>query len=286
MLAKPVCFPCVLRQVLSATNLVTKDDAKIMAVLADAAKVLSTTDVNRSPGEVSFDCLMRAYEILGVADPFARQKREQNERMLGHYEKFARLVRESKDPLKTAIKLAVAANVIDTGIGPEYDFDATVKTVLERELGIDDSPKFRKMLAEARNLVYVLDNAGEVVLDRLLIEHLTGVEVTCVVRRTPVINDVTAEDARQAGIDRVARMVDPGTDALGLPLGRCSLEFWKVFRGADLIISKGQANYETLDEYARDGKFGGRLFYLVLAKCPCVADELGVKAGEAIFKQA
>jgi len=257
-----------------------------MAVLADAAKVLSATDVNRSPGEVSYDCLKRAYEMLGVADPFARQKREQNERMLAHYERFARLARESGDPLKTAMKLAVAANIIDTGIGQTYDFDATARSVLEREFAVDDSPKFRGLLAEARNVVYVLDNAGEAVLDRLLIEHLGNVEVTCVVRRTPIINDVTAEDARQAGIDKVARMVDPGTDALGIPLGKCSPEFWKIFRGADLIVSKGQANYETLDEYARDGKFGGRLFYLLLAKCSCVADEFGVKVGEAVFKQA
>jgi hypothetical protein len=286
VLAKPVCFPCVLKQALSATNLVTKDDAKIMAVLAEAAKVLATTNVNRSPGEVSFDCLRRTYEILGVADPFAAQKREQNERMLAHYEQFARLARESADRLKTAMKLAVAANIIDTGIGPVYDFDAALRSVLEREFAVDDSPEFRARLAKARTLLYVLDNAGEVVLDRLLIEQLKGVEVTCVVRRSPIINDVTAEDARQAGIAGVARMVDPGVDALGLPLGKCSPEFWKIFRDADLVVSKGQANFETLDESARDGRFGGKVFYLMLAKCACVAEELGVKVGDAIFKQA
>jgi len=286
VLAKPVCFPCVLKQVLSAANLATGDEAKIMAVLADASEVLSATDVNRSPGEISFDCLKRAYEMLGARDPFAHQKREQTARALAHYEHFARLVRGSADPLKTAMKLAVAANIIDTGIGPVYDFEATMKRVLEREFVIDDSPKFRAMLPKARTLLYVLDNAGEVVLDRLLIEQLKSVEVICVVRRSPIINDVTAKDAREAGIDRVARMVDPGIDALGLPLGKCPPEFQRLFREADLIISKGQANFETLDEYAPGQAFRQRLFYLVLAKCQCVAEVLGVKVGEAIFKQA
>jgi hypothetical protein len=257
-----------------------------MAVLADAARVLSTADVNRSPAEISFDCLKRAYEILGDADPFARQKREQNERMLEHYARFASLVRESADPLKTAMKLAAAANIIDTGIGQAYDFETAMKTVLEREFAVDDSPKFRAMLPKARTLVYVLDNAGEAVLDRLLIEQLKNIEVICVARRSPIINDVTAEDARHAGIDKVARIVDPGIDTLGLPLRECGEEFQKMFRGADVIISKGQANFETLDECARDDALRGKMFFLFLAKCSCVADVVGARVGDAIFKQA
>jgi len=255
-----------------------------MAVLADAARVLSTADANRSPAEISFDCLKRAHEILGDRDPFARQKREQNERMLEHYARFASLVRESADPLRTAMKLAAAANIIDTGIGQAYDFETAMKTVLEREFAVDDSPKFREMLPKARTLVYVLDNAGEAVLDRPLIEQLKNIEVICVARRSPIINDVTAEDARQAGIS--TRLVDPGIDALGVPLKNCGPEFQKMFRGAGLIISKGQANFETLDECARDDALRGKMFFLFLAKCPCVADVVGARVGDAIFKQA
>ncbi len=286
VIAKPECFPCVFRQVHSAAKQVGADDEKTTVMLVEAARLLSTMDLKRSPAEISFDCLKRAYEIPGDSDPFAEQKREQNARVLKHYDRFAQLIRESDDPLKTAMLLAIAGNVIDTGIGPGYDFDDTVRSVLERGFAVDDSPKFREALRRSRNLLYLLDNSGEVVLDRLLIERFTGVDVTCVVRRSPIINDVTAEDARHVGIDRAARIIDPGIDALGVPLSGCSPGFQKIFRDADIIISKGQANFETLDEYSHRDEFRGRLFFLTLAKCECIAEIFGAKVGEAVFKQA
>ncbi len=286
MIASPMCLPCIFGQVYSAAKMVGANDEKTTEMLVEAARLLSTMDLKRSPAEISFDCLKRVYGILGDEDPFARVKREQNERVLGHYDELARRVRESGDPLKTAMLLAIAGNIIDSGIGRDYDFENTVRAVLERDFACDDTPQFLELMKRSSNLLYLLDNSGEVVVDRLLIEQFSGVDVTCVVRRSPIINDVTAEDARNVGMERVARLIDPGIDALGVPLKDCSPEFQKTFRDADIIISKGQANFETLDEYSHREEFRGRLFFLTLAKCQCVADIFGVKEGEAVFKQA
>ncbi len=286
MKASAECLPCVLRQIISTARVAGADEETQRRIVVEGIKVLAEVDLNRSPAEVSFDCMKLTYELLGNDDPYRAQKAEQNRRALAHCERLANAVAESEDPLLTSLKLAAAGNIIDSGIQSGYNLDATLERILARPFGVDDYPLFRERLAVAKTVLYVADNAGEIVFDRLVIERLGEVETTCVVRRSPVINDATRDDARQAGIDRVARVIDPGVDSLGIPLARCPAGFVGEFERADLIISKGQANFETLEEYGSDERFSGKMFFVLMAKCDCVARLLGAKTGDAVLKLA
>jgi uncharacterized protein with ATP-grasp and redox domains len=153
---------------------------------------------------------------------------------------------------------------------------AEIERALSGTLAIDDTPALREALRAAKSVLYVLDNAGEIVLDRLLVEQMKRKDVTCVVRAAPVLNDVTLDDAVAVGLDKIARVVDPGVPMLGLVLNLASAELQDRFRDADLVIAKGQANFETLCDADRE------VYFLLRAKCPVVARALGVSVGAAV----
>ncbi len=222
-------------------------------------------------------------EITGNNDPLKKIKAEENEAALKLYPHFKKLVTSSKDPLLSACKLAIAANAIDNGPKQEsFNSNKIVQLVSEIDLAINDYFPFRSHLENTRRLLYIGDNAGEIVLDRILIEELikTGkLEVTYVVRGSPVINDVTYEDAASVGMDKVANIVSSGSDAPGTILPQCSLEMQRYYHSSDLIIARGQGNYESLDGET------GNLFFFLKAKCSLVADNLGINAGSSVLKQ-
>jgi uncharacterized protein with ATP-grasp and redox domains len=174
--------------------------------------------------------------------------------------------------------LAIAGNIIDLAANSSYDLWATVQRVLDQPFAIDDSEAFRDALASADTLLYLADNAGETVFDRVLIETLER-PVLYAVKGGPVLNDATMDDALAAGLDEVADLVSTGSDAPGTVLGTCSAEFRRLYEEAQLIVAKGQANYETLS-----GE-GERLFFLLQTKCPVIAQDVGVPQGGVVLKQ-
>ena len=276
MQASADCIPCVLRQALAAARRVTDDRWLHRKLLFACMEHLSSVNFDRTPAELSYDTLRFAGKYLGVADPFEEEKRLYNEKMLAIENDMREDVRAASDPLRAAIQFALAGNMIDLGI---VDVDR-VEEELARDaaaldVAIDDYPLLREALANARSALYLLDNAGEVVCDKLVIEQLGVHDITCAVRKAPIINDVTREDIEAVGLERLARIVDVGADALGVPLSLCSAEFRELFASVDVVIAKGQANYETLDEADRE------IFHILRAKCDHMAAHLGVPRGAA-----
>jgi uncharacterized protein with ATP-grasp and redox domains len=143
----------------------------------------------------------------------------------------------------------------------------------------DAAAALRRAVAGADRILYLCDNAGEIVFDRLLIEVLPSEKITAVVRGTPVINDATLEDARATGLTEVVRVMDNGSDAPGTLLETCSPAFRDCFAAADLIIAKGQGNFETLSETR-----GKRIFFLLKVKCPLIARDIGEPTGRLVVK--
>jgi uncharacterized protein with ATP-grasp and redox domains len=139
--------------------------------------------------------------------------------------------------------------------------------------------EFAQAVEEAEDILYLTDNAGEVVFDRLLLEQLPRKKVTVAVRGKPVINDATMEDAEYVGLAEVARIIDNGSDAPGTILSDCSDTFRRRFERADLIISKGQGNYETLADCPRP------IYFLLQVKCPIIARDLNCQVGTAILRR-
>ena len=150
--------------------------------------------------------------------------------------------------------------------------------VRRKELETKTVDELHKQIREAKDILYLGDNAGEIVFDRLFIEQLPYQKLTYVVRGEPIINDVTIEDAREVDMCDLVEVIDNGSDAPGTILDNCSHEFQKRFAYSDLIIAKGQGNYETLSDVDQ------RIFFLLQVKCPVIARDIGCEVGSFVVK--
>jgi uncharacterized protein with ATP-grasp and redox domains len=255
------------------------DEQKIQEILVDFGQSLSRVHPEAIPPEIGRDAYRLISEKTGIQDLFARIKKENTQKALSLYPQLKERVVSSHDRLATAVRMAIAGNVIDFGANADFDLDRDLVGLLSQDLAVNDFPAFQKAVHEARNVLYLADNAGETVFDRLLIEEL-GKPVVYAVRENPIINDATHQDALDAGIDQVAEIISSGTDAPGTILGLCSENFVKILKSADLIISKGQGNYEGLSEKTLP------VFFLLKAKCAVIAEDIGVKQGSLILMKA
>lgn len=272
------CFPCFVRQVLDATKAAGMDAARQHALLQRALGDIARHDIALPPSEMSSQIQALARQDSGNADPYREAKAASTRAALEMLPRLSQLIREAEDPLETAVRLSIAGNIMDLGVLQAFDLEATVERVLAEPFAINDLPALREALARSRSLLFLGDNAGETVFDRLLIETL-GIPTTYVVKAGPTVNDATREDAVAAGLDRVAHIVDNGSDGLGTLLHHCSAEFVRRFEAAELIIAKGQANFECLDG------LGAPVFYLLQAKCHVIAQHLHVPQFGIVLKQ-
>lgn len=277
------CLPCLVNQSLRAVRTITDDEEIHRQVLNAVTARIPELSLDLKPPEIAQIGYRLIKDITGNRDPFREIKKIQNEAVLKLSPYLKDLVLNSEDPLLTACKLAIAGNSIDNGLEfINLNINHIALLALECDLAINDYLAFRSCLANAKRILYIGDNAGEIVFDRILIEELHKIntlEINFVVRDQPVINDVTREDALAIGMDKVAGIVSSGSDAPGTILPQCSLEMQRYYHSADLIISKGQGNYESLEGET------GNLFFFLKAKCVFTARTLGVKVGDAVLKQ-
>lgn len=271
------CLPCFLYQALRAAKIAMDDEVMIRKVLDEIGMMIREIPLESTPPETGRIIYRRIKEITGNPDPYLQIKRESNEQALLLYPQLKKRVENSDDRLLTAIKISIAGNIIDYGVNRRLDLIKDVEETLDRDFAICDYMTFRERLNEAREILYIGDNAGECVFDRLLIEELKK-PVTYVVRGAPVINDATCEDAVQSGINRVARILSSGTDAPGTVLSTCSEEFKEIYGNSSFIISKGQGNYEALSSENRP------ILFLLRAKCRVIAERIGINEGDIVLK--
>lgn len=231
-----------------------------------------------TPPEIGDKVHQVVREVTGVEDPYFEVKRLATEKAHSLLPRLKELVRNANNPLAAALRLSIAGNIIDFGPNPEYDLWEVVEQSLYEDFAIDDTPTLWEELSNAKSILFLADNAGETVFDGLFIEVLKK-PVVYAVRGGPVLNDATAEDARAAGIDRIAEVVDNGARVPGTVLSRCSDAFIERFQKADLIISKGMGNYETLSEVRAP------IYFLMQVKCPVIAKDVGAPVGRAIVKR-
>lgn len=271
------CLPCFLNQALRAGRIATNDEKKIKRILDEVGMMLKDIPLESTPPASGKMIYKKVSEISGVPDPYKKIKEKSTEKCLSLYPALKNLVEKSKDKLLTAIRIAIAGNVIDFGANREFDIEEEIDAGLKRAFAVCDYTEFKDALRQADNILYIGDNAGECVFDRILIETMKK-PVTYVVRGVPVINDATYEDAVQAGIHKVAAILSSGTDAPGTILDTCSGEFKKVFEAAGFIISKGQGNYEALSNEKSP------IFFLLKIKCHVIANDMGLTEGDIVLK--
>jgi len=271
------CIPCFFRQALFAARAATKDEKKMKRVLDRVAGLIPDIPLDNPPPETARLIYAAVREETGVADPFNDYKDRSIQKALSLYGELKSIVDSSGDPLRTAAKIAIAGNVIDLGANPDFDLEGEMGSLLREDLAEDHYESFKRHIEDARTILYLGDNAGETVFDRILIETI-GKETVYAVRDVPIINDATMEDAQKSGLGQVARIVSSGCDAPGITLKRCSQEFLSLFAGAGLIVSKGQGNLESLSGEEAP------IFFLLKVKCPVIARHLGAQVGEMILK--
>jgi len=275
------CMPCFVGQTIEAAKLATDAPATREQILREVMALLGEADWSRSPPDLSAEVHRIVRERSGNADPYAAAKRAHNRLALGLLPELERRVAAAPDPLRAALRMVMAANVIDLGINrqlDEADVAAAVEGAWELPIAGDDAA-FEGEVRAAGRILYLADNAGELVFDRLLIERLPRDRVILAVRGAPIINDVLRADAVEVGLADLVPIIDNGYAAPGTVLGSCSKAFLAALEAADLVVSKGQGNFETLTGCSRP------TWFLLKAKCPVVAELLGVPLGTLVIRR-
>lgn len=267
----PACYPCFLRQAVIALELGGVDEARTHRIFKALLRDIKAADPDKTPSHASSIIHRRIRKLIG-ADPFRGVKSRYNRIALGLYDQLKETVANSPDPLNTAIRLAIAGNIIDFGIFTSFDIKGTIEKALTEPLAVDDYEPFLRDLSATDDVLYLLDNAGEAVFDRILIEELTArrKRVVAVVKGSAVLNDCTMEDAIQTGIADICKVMDNGSDAVGTVLEATTGLFRERFgRLSNMVISKGQGNFETLLDCGRP------VYFLFQSKCEVVSRYMG-----------
>ncbi len=274
------CFPCFLRQSVSTLEYVDIPENEKIEIVKSVLTEIEETDIDRSPAFATTFIYRKIKNLTGV-DPYKEIKERYNDLALGLSSDLRERIKNTPDPLLTASRLAIAGNIIDFGLFKSIDMEATIERALSGNIEVDDFDLFRHETEARDTLLYLLDNAGEIVFDLLLIEQLKsmGKRVIAVVKGGPVINDATIDDAERIGLTKICQVIDNGSDAVGTFTEFCSDEFNEIYNNAALIISKGQGNFETL---TGNGK---NIFFLFQAKCDVVARYLGIEKGSMLLKR-
>ena len=276
------CIPCLVRQTLDSVRMLTDDVAVKERVLRQTLRGASEMDLRESPPVMAQRTHRLIRELTGDKDPYRQIKAQFTELALSVYSGLRARVEESEDPLATAVRLAIAGNVIDMGVDShmkEEQVHLAIRNALAGPLH-GDSASLDEAVSRSEAILYLADNAGEIVFDRLLIEQLGPTKVTVAVRGSAVLNDATITDAQAAGLDTLVDVIDNGSDAPGTILDDCSEAFLGRFDRADLVIAKGQGNYETLSEVRKD------IFFALMAKCPIIASDLGCEVGDLVLRRS
>lgn len=276
------CIPCYLKQAISTLRIAGIEKSKQEGLLKALLPLIEGLDQRKTPAENSSLVLFELYRLLGDDDPYQEAKAVSNRLARSFLPSLEKIIAYNENQLLTALKVAVAGNVIDMGIMPDYDVSASIQQELARDFGRYDGDIFRQFLEEGGPLVVIGDNSGEIVFDYLLLAHLKNFskELYYVVKGGPILNDATSDDAEEAGVHLLAEVVTTGNNYLGVVPELCDEKLSSLMRSAGMILAKGQANYETLEGTAFAGE---RAFFLLRAKCPVVAGQLGVELGTSVL---
>lgn len=283
MKAQLECFPCNVRQAQEAALLAGADKELIWRISQEVCRLFASADPDWTPAYMTSLAHQVTKKMTGVDDIYKKEKRKYNQIALRLYPHLKAFV-EGGSPegrLERAVKVAIAGNIIDLGVYREISPEKILAQVTEEGWGRCHLETFLEDLEKAKCIFYAADNAGEVVFDKVFLEEVTpSKKVFFVVKGGPMSNDATLSDAQEAGLDQIVEVITTGRAEIGIDLEKALPEVRKVWQEADLVISKGQANFESLSSWERD-----RVYFLLKAKCVPVARELEVPQGALILQR-
>jgi hypothetical protein len=272
------CLPCLLRQALQVARLTLCSEYQQVHILQAVSSVIAEMDVRKSPPANATLVYSKIAEITGCEDPYYEKKSACNEQALRIVPSLRQEIRGSDHELSSAVRFAIAGNIIDYGASETFDIEAALARSRSAKMAVDHFPQFVNALSrlpKGSTILYLTDNCGEIVYDSLLVEYLhrSGFDITIAVKSGPIINDALVEDALAAGLDKYGRIITNGGRFPGTELEECSSRFLECFYAADLVIAKGQGNFESLSEVDRD------VFFLLTIKCVAAAQHMAELSG-------
>ncbi|MCQ2737431.1 MAG: ARMT1-like domain-containing protein [archaeon] len=277
------CGACYLRQARDTADLATDDEDLKFKIMQHVLSFLAEEfDENLQSNSTGTRIQRYIKKVTGCDDPYKAEKIESNRIALNVLPKVKEILKDD-DSLETFVKVAIVGNIIDFGAyGLDADWEDMINDGLKKELVINDIDAFEDALNKYDDVLYLVDNTGEIVFDKLLIEKIKsyGVNVTVAVKEKPILNDACMEEALEVGLDEVADIISTGTDSVGIVESMVSDEFLEYFKKSPFVISKGMGNYEGITEMDLDGQ---DVFVLLAVKCPAISNHSGVDVGSHIL---
>lgn len=296
MIAKPDCTVCLLKQYLQISRMCGVGEEALQKEFHKMLKTLPNMAIKITPPEIAAHFTQMIKNSTGIADPYKNIKTASNEAAMALYPELKKRVAEAQNPFAESIALAIAGNLIDFGAKSELNLHDALAEILNQPLfqhieegedfneGMFMLKDFHNDLKKADNIIYLGDNAGEIVFDRIFIETLLNdfpdKKITFVVRGGPALNDALIEDTVDVGLDKIVEITSSGAATAGNVLSQCDPDFLTKLYSADLIISKGQGNYEALS-----GEKLPPTWFLFRIKCQAVAEHAGGPEGSLVLKK-
>jgi len=278
----PECLACLLKQTVQTVKLVKAEKNLKSEIIRKIEKeFLPAVNLNWNPPKISRNMHKLIKELLKNDDPYKKIKTKYNKIALGMQDDLKRIIKNSKDKLLTATRVAIAGNVIDFGAQLKFDIKGDLQDILKKDFAIFHYDEFKQKLKKEKNILFLGDNTGEIVFDKIFIEFIKenyGSKIVYVVKEKPILNDATREDAIFCGLEKLAEIISSGADSPGTVLDYCNKEFLKIFNESKFIISKGQGNFEALENVKKT------IFFLFRIKCDVVADFMNLPIGSIILK--
>lgn len=270
------CLPCLVNQVVRVAEMTNAKDREDL--FRKSFEYLSHLDFSKTNPEIFGDSFKILLQHIENEDPYKETRSYYNRVFMNMFDMFEKEVDQSPDPFGAAVKYAILGNIIDFGPMHKINMDEVLKLFNDSDnlaLTVDHTEKLRNDIISAKSLLYLGDNCGEICLDKLLIKKIKeinpDIHIYFGVRGVPVVNDSIEEDAYNVGMDELATIVSNGDGSAGTVLSRTSQEFNRIYEAADVVIAKGQANYESLS-----GQEDKNIYFMLMTKCSVIAENIGV----------
>ena len=269
------CIPCFISHSLNVAKMTGRNAEEQREILRQTLAMAASLDFDKSPPSMAKKIHAIVRRVTGVEDAYVKIKDESTAFALEMLPFLRHEVEKSEHPFETAIRLVIAGNIIDFGTDHNFSLNSVHQIVadsLKQQIDLSAIGRLHRRIMESERILYIADNCGEIVFDRLLIEPYKE-KITLAVRGNPILNDATRREAEMSGMNEIVNIIDTGDSIPGVILENCSNEFRDHYENCDFIISKGQGNFETMHETDRP------VFFLFMSKCQVIANLLNSEIG-------
>lgn len=272
------CIPCILQQSFNMVNNIAPSDEEFKKiVLTRVCRIILNAPEGTMAPHLSAIVQKMITKYKGIADPYAEVKAGNLKNAISYELVLDSFLNLAQDKLEGAVRIAIAGNTIDIGANPDFNIEEEVRQLGTDNIALDMFPQFARDIKKAGTILYIADNLEEAVFDKYLLRQFSGKRIFFAVRSKPILNDITFADAIELGIDKLATVIESGSAIPGTDMKLCTPEFKSLLNSCDVVIAKGQGNYETLMDQKRC------IYFLFKVKCATIAKHSGFEVGKSVL---